>query len=603
MSVISKNAYRILGLDTSATQKEISRRAKEMVNLLKIDEQPKYDTDLDILPFKRTEHAVKDAYQSLTSPTKRAQDYFFWFQVADTDDEKAIDLLSQGAYEEATKLWGRKDGATAKGFIAKRNLAVLHSLLLLDSGKEKDLDASLRHWKEIVESDKFWESFQKIYQLNDEVGTSDNVFTDLRKRVEKDLADFYAEAADEQGDNDIMLAFSRSFSVKGDRIQKDVLNPVFESIHEASERLEKLELSADEQITTEEIDELKKLISGLRRDFKKLKEIGLYDDSQAKTMRDKAANAVRTVTLDLYNNLNESTKSMSLLKVAIEICGTPGLRSRLEDDMKDLRAGVADEKVTKPINDLMEEEKFQEALDLVVQELPKHKKNAQLTNFLHSRVKWAVTGVVAPEFRAANELVDKGNWKDAAPKFRWVKEFIMHYIEYFDFNQEALNDILERLDAMSAQITEGSLEQIDTYRNELREQAKELFDEQFEEFILLMLIDSTAYGNLSAQIPKIKRKNQFKNWAWGIGILIFLIIAGASGDGDSGDSGSSGSGSSAATQCQKEYDALKSQLDSLESTANARKRAGDTDGYNALVPQQNTLVGQVNAKAQECNNL
>ena len=93
-NVISENAYRILGLDTSATKKEISRRAKEMAIRLKMNEQPKYDTDIGILPFERTEEMVRVAYQSLATPTKRAHDYFFWFQVTDTDDEKAIELLS-----------------------------------------------------------------------------------------------------------------------------------------------------------------------------------------------------------------------------------------------------------------------------------------------------------------------------------------------------------------------------------------------------------------------------------------------------------------------------------------------------------------------------
>ena len=352
---------------------------------------------------------------------------------------------------------------------------------------------------------------------------------------------------------------------------------------------------------------MKELIGGLRRDFKNLQKIGFYDDSQARIMRDRAASAIRTVTLDLYNNLNESSKSMSLLKVAIEICGGPVLRSRLEDDMKDLRKGVADEKVTKPINDLIDEEEYQDALGLVIKEIPRHKKNAQLTNFLNSRLKWAVTSIVAPEFKTANELMNNGDWKNAAPKFRWVKAFIMEYTEYFDFNQEALNDILTRLNVMSAEISQGSLDQTDTYLNQLREQAKESYDEQFEEYILLMLIDSTAYANLSTQLNNMKSKNLLKKWGWGLGILIFLIIAAASGGGGSGgsgsDTGSSGTYPSAKATCKQQYDALKSQLDSVEASASAKKSAGDTYGYNALVPQQNQLVSQLNSKAQECNNL
>lgn len=612
-NVISGNAYRVLGLDSSASQKDISRRSKEIINLLKIDDVPEYDIDMNLVSLERTEESVKNALQNLSSPTRRIQDYFFWFQIADSEDEKALEYISSNKPEQALSIWRRKDGETAKGYVAKRNLAILESLLLLSSGNSDYTVTSLGFWKEIISTDKFWASFIKVYELNDEVGTSDKVFDDFKQNAVQLLADLYADIADEQKDNDIMLEFSKVFAVKGARIQKDVLNPVFESIHTASERLENLNISEDKQITEEEIAELKRLINGLRKDFEKLKSVGLYDDSQARAMRDTAATAIRAVTFDLYVNLNESSKSMSLLKVAIEICGTAPLRSKLEDDMKDLKRSIEDDKVTKPINDLMEAEDYQQALELIIPAIPDNADNEKLTEFLRYRVKWAVMGIAMPEYNAANTLTESSNWKQASPKFKWVRDFVMSYISYFNFDQEGLNVILARIDSMSSSIGASTFDQIDTYRKQLIAEAKEAFEDEFEETLLIVLIDCTAYANLAHQIPKIRRKNQFKSWLYsGLGIGIFLIFAAISGSGNNSstsDSGSSSAPSSGSTRsdaqavCTQQYNALKAQVTSIDNTMNAKDRAGDTAGYNALVPQENQLVDQLNAKAHECNAL
>jgi hypothetical protein len=125
------NAYNVLGLDISASQKEINKRSKEIVNLLKIDEESTYETDLEVAEAKRTEATVKDAVQKLSSPTKKIQEYFFWFDVENDTDEKALQFLQNGKVNEAIDLWSKDaDKETATGFVSKKNLAILYSVLL-----------------------------------------------------------------------------------------------------------------------------------------------------------------------------------------------------------------------------------------------------------------------------------------------------------------------------------------------------------------------------------------------------------------------------------------------------------------------------------------
>ena len=68
-----------LGLDTSASEKNILKRSKEIVNHLKVDDTPVYDLDVGFLKDFRTEDAVKDALQRLQASKKRIKEYFFWY--------------------------------------------------------------------------------------------------------------------------------------------------------------------------------------------------------------------------------------------------------------------------------------------------------------------------------------------------------------------------------------------------------------------------------------------------------------------------------------------------------------------------------------------
>lgn len=610
------NAYNVLGLDISAPQKEINKRSKEIANLLKIDEESVYETDLEVAKPKRTENTVKEAVQKLSSPTKKIQEYFFWFDIETDTDENALKYLQQGKIDEAIDLWSKDaDKETATGFVSKKNLAILSSILLVDKGSKKHLTQSISCWKDLVLSDKFWAYFEKIYALNDEVGTSSSALKSFRENVTDVLSDFYTDVSQNKGDNSYYSLFAQVFAVKGQKMQRDVLSPIYEAINDASEKLRNLNISEDNIVSPEEVAELKRLTRILQTNFDKLKELGLYSDSQSKTMRDKAAEALRVVALDLYNNLGESDKPVALLHIASKIAGTTGTINKVNRDVETLRQNRSDEKIIKPINDLLEDEKYAEALDLIEKRLASSKGNKDLTEFLEARLKWALTGMVAKDYKECMNQFTSGQFTKAEQNFKGLREFILSYIHYFNFNQKGLNEVLAEIDQITSDPKSLNLDNVQNYRNNLVDGTKETFKDSFEESLIVFLIDCGIYGNLSEHLPAIKRKNTIKKWAWWVGIgIVFLIISAASSSddtstntgtgGSTGSSTSSGSSSNSAWQdCSDEYDSLKSELDSVESSMRRYEAFDDADSYNALVPRQNSLVQQVNAKAAECNGL
>lgn len=609
-NLFRENAYNVLGLDTSASQKEINRRSKDIAKFLSIGHEQEFVTDISVAKPNRTEDSVKVAVQKLSSPTKKIREYFFWFDIESDTDERALKYLQAGRIDEAYELWSRDaDKETAGGFVAKKNLAVLSSILLVDKGLKKHLSQSITYWKDLVLSDKFWAYFVKVYALNDEVGTSGAALTDFRSSVTDVLSDFYTEISQNKGDNSFYALFSQVFGVKGQKMQRDVLSPIYEAINDASEKLRSLNISEDNIVSPQEIMALKRLTKTIQSNLDKLKELGLYTDSQSKTMRDKAAEALRTVALDLYNNLNESEKPVALLNIASKIAGTPGTVSKINKDVETLRENRQQEKVVKPINDLLEEEKYSEALDVILPLIPKFKNDKFLNEYLTHRLKWCVVGIISKSLLEAKELFEKERYQAAAQSFANLREFTEQYLDYFDeINMEWLNGNVANIEQRASNVTPDSITSVAEARDKLVNTSSEAFPDGPAHLIAVTMIDCAMYYQLALKMPGMKRKRTASNVlsrivGWVVTLIIIAVIGGALSGGNDDSSSGSGSSSSSYSICSDEYDSIKSQLDSVESQMTSYDNSDDADSYNALVPTQNSLVADLNSKATECNNL
>lgn len=341
---LKNNAYHILGLDTFASEKDILKRSKEIINHLKADDIPEYDLDMGLFKDFRTEDSVKDALQRLQSPKKRIREYFFWFQMGDTIDDQVMGLFKIKDYPNAIKIWqNASEGQGTKAFFYKKNLAILYCLALSVKDNEDYLQSSLNIWKEIIDSDKFWNSFSKVYKLHDEQTASEDIILDFKKHVAGYLSDIYTELHHIHKNSDYVNEFQKIFSTKGEKIEKSVLNPAYQAINQAVEGLEKMEVSKDDIFDKGESETIKRFVATIQQELNKLIDLGLYNDSQTKIMRDRSANALRTIALDLHNNLSELDKSHGLHEVAISLAGTESLKNKLRDELAQIKNNISDD--------------------------------------------------------------------------------------------------------------------------------------------------------------------------------------------------------------------------------------------------------------------
>ncbi|MBP7804671.1 MAG: hypothetical protein KA052_00415 [Candidatus Pacebacteria bacterium] len=343
-TTLKNNAYHILGLDTSASEKDILKRSKEILNRLRVDDIPEYDLDIGLFSDFRNEDSVKDALQRLQAPKKRIREYFFWFQIADSVDEQVLGLFKLKDYLNAIRTWETaSENESTKGLFYKKNLAILFCLVLSAEDNREYLRSSLTAWKELIDSDKFWSSFSKVYRLHDEQTASEDIILEFKKHAVESLSDIYTELHQIHKNNDYINEFQKVFSIKGEKIEKNVLGPAYQAINKAVEGLEKMEVSKDGKFDKEETEAIKKHVASVQEELNRLMDLGLYEDSQTKIMRDRAANALRSIVIDLHNNLSELDKSKRLLEIAVSLAGTDSLKSKLKTELDQIEKNVNDD--------------------------------------------------------------------------------------------------------------------------------------------------------------------------------------------------------------------------------------------------------------------
>ena len=314
------NAYGILGFDASATEREVIRRQKEIEALLRIGNCPDYEYDVIPENDYRTEKNAADAAQRLLSLDKVIKENFFWFYIKDSADKRAVKLFREKKFTDALEVLKSKT-VSSKSTIALRNLAVFESLVFSVSHTKKFLNASLKSWKAILDSDKQWSDFEKIITLNNPNISHENVEV-FRKNVGKYLSGFYSDIAKESNKPEIFAAYSQAFSKHANDAIEDVIAPMVEIIRETSKSIE--EFGAEVYVRNglaclKQSKVLEGYMDALNAAFARIEQLGdvVYNSSIATTYRDEAAMTVNKTAAKIFNNIPDDTDVSKSLRVQI----------------------------------------------------------------------------------------------------------------------------------------------------------------------------------------------------------------------------------------------------------------------------------------------
>lgn len=384
------NSYNVLGLTTDATERSIIRRAKEITNLLKINEHPEYPNDIFFGKNIRTESSVEHARRNLLDDKRQLKEFYFWFVLNDDDDEKAIEQLHNSNIVEGISTLTEKLNKHPNDYIALKNLAIGESIAFTVKKQQRYLTKSSEHWAKLLNSGIAWSHFKKLLDLLDNFNLDKSAVDNFQNRIAAQcLSDFYASMSKEMNDPSVYAAFSNKVKTQNGQAIALIVEPILSEILDIAEKLASEEYY-DGSIKVELDDNyrhhIKDSIDRINALSTKLANFGdtIWNSSNTITIRDRVALLLRRASINIFNaidiikNKNDYELSILLIETGEEICGSTTTKNRLSNDIIETKYLHNKVIVNYSVSNLIKSKQFRRALDYIDNNISKLKKEDQL---------------------------------------------------------------------------------------------------------------------------------------------------------------------------------------------------------------------------------
>ena len=521
----SRNAFYNLGLTTFSGQKDILRRSKEITARLKIDDVPIYDGDLPFLPPNREINSVKEAVQDLSNPKARLKNHFFWLEL----DDESRRLLRYEDYTTAIKTWDSFQGEKSAEFYARKNTLLLKTLRLYITLENTSVRDILNSWKALLDDKKYWKAFEEKYFTEDEIGCSPQIFKSFAMETPEHLSNIFAEISELQNAPSVYKEYTTIFNTTGLKVVSNILTPVFEKLNEVSEKLEAMNVSEDGILDDEEKRLIAEYVDTIEDQIGKIDSHGLKEDSTVKTVRDRAADAIRTVVLDMHNNLAEMDHAEPVLRAAIEVAGTEGEKQRISRDLRVIQGIQSHMKMLAPLAELFKAEKFDDAYAEIEKLEAKNTSDSSLLETLLVKKKECVLCKAAKLRTKGMDEFGKNNFPAAEETLTEAYNFLDSKMNLFELNEDFIrNKILAKVKKNVEIITVDNVVQVEEVRTRDVTYFQEEFDTRYEGYYLIMIYDFLFYGGMAGKAGKLKGQATRNVWVeklFGWGILLAILFA------------------------------------------------------------------------------
>lgn len=109
MGPVLTNPWRTLGLQATATRRELTKRVDDLKAWIEFGKSKNFPLDFSSLfPLIRTVETVDDAAQQLDNDERKLLHAFFWFINDDSVDELALECLENNSFEKASDIWRKQ---------------------------------------------------------------------------------------------------------------------------------------------------------------------------------------------------------------------------------------------------------------------------------------------------------------------------------------------------------------------------------------------------------------------------------------------------------------------------------------------------------------
>lgn len=293
MNIINNNPYRLLGVYSTSSQREVVSNQGRMKAFLKVGRPVTFPLDLDgILPsISRNEESVADAVPKLSLPAEQLKYAQFWFAKSTPIDDIAFSKLTNGDINGAIGIWSKKETVSS-----------LQNLLICAIIKD-EIGKAITYAEKLYSS--YSEAFVKMVLGENALATSGS------------LANDFLDVLCIEFDTNQLVKWVTIPEWK-EYISKKSIKPLVDKIMMA---VETCKSSKGKGINARYFAGIK-LMNDTKADLAQLKTLVATNDLQYQMLADKLGQELLQCSIDYYNDsgaLDAAQKSLVLQKYALSV--------------------------------------------------------------------------------------------------------------------------------------------------------------------------------------------------------------------------------------------------------------------------------------------
>lgn len=335
MDIIKNNPYRIAGILSNATTKELEKQRGKIKAFAKVGKEIKSDFDFQILgKINRTEETVNQSFSNVEQNSDKVNYSLFWFLNASPIDKIAFEYLKNGDEEKAIEKWEKvttDKEVNSKNFSAFNNLGTYKLL----SKNKSDIKSGIEAKIKLIESDYF-ENF--VHSVADQTYTIDK-----QKQSEKLIDELLTQFKNQYSSSETMQLFSgcngTTQQYLSEKFTEEPLHKIENHIESCKKKRKASKGNAYEYGL--------RLFTNTKEDLSLLKSLLGSNELKYKSVADQLANEIMQCGIDYFNECQENDSNENYLESSqklTKLADSIAVGKLTKDRAKDSLATLADMK-------------------------------------------------------------------------------------------------------------------------------------------------------------------------------------------------------------------------------------------------------------------